>query len=61
MEIVFMIGIIAAFVAAGSIGALVALRNLKSDWGENFVMSRPSVAPSTVPEIPRAKRRQSQR
>lgn len=61
MELIFTIGVVSAFIAAGCIGALVALKNLKAEWGDQFVMTRPSVAPSTVPETPNAKRRRAHR
>ncbi len=40
MEYVFFVGVVAAFLAAGSIGAYVALRNLKAEWGEEFTLRR---------------------
>lgn len=60
MEYLFFAGILAAWLAAAGVGAYVALRNLKTEWGESFTLKRlkaDSVAPATVPETPHAKRR----
>jgi hypothetical protein len=60
MEYVFFAGILASWLAAAGIGALIAFRELKAEWGEQLTFRRAkgeSVAPATVPETPRAKRR----
>lgn len=41
MEYVFIALVGSLWIAAGCIGALVALRNLKADWGDDFKLRRP--------------------
>jgi hypothetical protein len=60
MEYIFFVGVAASWLAAGGIGAFVALRELQSDWGNQLTFRRmkgESMAPATVPKTPSAKRR----
>lgn len=60
MEYVFFVGVLAVWLAAAGAGAVVALRNLKLEWGDSFTFRRPtkdSLVPATTPETPQAKRK----